>query len=121
MQVPVLEGGDFDPQQTADKQSVVVVMVPGEHFFLNQNPLGKGISVHTEEGVKDCTIVGVVPHLRYKSPGKAENPFQAYFPYSQWDFDGEFLILRSQVIWPDQSWLFAKQPHRLIQVCRSGM
>ncbi|MBV9878541.1 MAG: FtsX-like permease family protein, partial [Verrucomicrobia bacterium] len=69
-----------------------------EHFFPNQNPLGKGISVQDEgHGVRDCIIVGVVPHLRYKSPGQAENTFQAYFPYSQWCYDGEFLILRSQV------------------------
>ena len=62
-----------------------------------QNPLGKGISVNDEGRVRDCTIVGVVPHLRYKSPGQAENSFQAYFPYSQWQYDGEYLILRSEV------------------------
>jgi putative ABC transport system permease protein len=98
MQVPVLQGRDFDPQDTADKQSVVVVdeSLAG-HFFPGQNPLGKGISVQSPEGVRDCTIIGVVPHLRYKSPGQAENTFQAYFPYSQWDYDGEYLILRSEV------------------------
>jgi putative ABC transport system permease protein len=69
-----------------------------EHFFPNQNPLGKRINIHQNgEQARDCTIVGVVPHLRYKSPGQAENSFQAYFPYSQWAFDGEFLILRSEV------------------------
>jgi putative ABC transport system permease protein len=98
MQVPILQGRDFDPQDTVDKQSVVVVDESlAEQFFPNQNPLGKGISVQSPEGVRDCTIIGVVPHLRYKSPGQAENSFQVYFPYSQWDFDGEFLILRSEV------------------------
>src|ERR1700741_5604899 len=98
MQVPVLRGRDFDPQDTVDKPSVIVVDESlAEHFFANQNPVGKGISVNDEGRVRDCTIVGVVPHLRYKSPGQAENSFQAYFPYSQWAFDGEFLILRSEV------------------------
>ncbi|MBV9878839.1 MAG: ABC transporter permease, partial [Verrucomicrobia bacterium] len=99
MQVPILQGRDFDPQDTVDKQSVIIVDESlAEHFFPNQNPLGQGISMQDEgHGVRDCTIVGVVPHLRYKSPGQAENSFQAYFPYSQWYYDGEFLILRSKM------------------------
>jgi predicted permease len=98
MQVPVLQGRDFDSQDTADKQDVIVVDKSlAEHFFPNQNPLGKGISLQDGGRVRDCTIVGVVPHLRYKSPGQAENSFQAYFPYSQWHYDGEYLILRSEV------------------------
>lgn len=99
MQVPILQGRDFEPQDTVDKQSVIIVDESlAEHFFPNQNPLGKGISIQDEgHGVRDCIIVGVVPHLRYKSPGQAENTFQAYFPYSQWDYDGEFLILRSEI------------------------
>jgi putative ABC transport system permease protein len=98
MQVPVLKGRDFDPQDTTDKQSVVVVDESlAEQFFPNQNPLGKSIHIQAPQGVKDCTIIGVVPHLRYKSPGQTENAFQAYFPYSQWDLDDEFLILRSEV------------------------
>jgi putative ABC transport system permease protein len=99
MQVPVLQGRDFDPQDTVDKPSVTIVDESlAEHFFPNQNPLGKRINIHQNgEQARDCTIVGVVPHLRYKSPGQAENSFQAYFPYSQWAFDGEFLILRSEV------------------------
>jgi putative ABC transport system permease protein len=40
--------------------------------------------------------VGVVPHVRYRSPGIQENAFQAYFPYSQWDFQSEILIVRCQ-------------------------
>jgi putative ABC transport system permease protein len=39
----------------------------------------------------------VVPHLRYKSPGQTEGSFQAYFPYSQWDFDTVFLVVRSDL------------------------
>jgi hypothetical protein len=49
MQVPILQSRDFDPQDTADKQSVIVVDESlAEHFFPNQNPLGKGISVNHE-------------------------------------------------------------------------
>jgi putative ABC transport system permease protein len=57
--------------------------------------VGKGITFQSSEGLRDCMIVGVVPHVRYRSPGIQENAFQAYFPYSQWDFDTEFLAIRS--------------------------
>jgi predicted permease len=98
MQVPILQGRDVNSQDTVDKQSVVIVDESlAQRYFPNQSPLGKGITLHDSEGNRDCTIIGVVPHLQYKSPGQAENPFQAYFPYSQWDYDGEFLILRSEV------------------------
>jgi putative ABC transport system permease protein len=98
MQVPILQGRDVNSQDTVDKQSVVIVDESlAQCYFPNQSPLGKGITLHDSEGNRDCTIIGVVPHLRYKSPGVAENAYQAYFPYSQWDYDGEFLILRSDL------------------------
>jgi putative ABC transport system permease protein len=98
LQNPVLQGRDFDSQDTVDKPSVAIVDdALAERYFPGQSPIGKGISVWSEEGIRDCTIVGVVPHIRYKSAGQTENAFQAYFPYSQWDFDGVFLIVRSDV------------------------
>jgi putative ABC transport system permease protein len=98
MQVPILQGRDVNSQDTVNKQSVVIIDESlAQRYFPNQSPLGKGITLHDWEGPRDCTIIGVVPHVRYKSPGQAENTFQAYFPYSQWDYDGEYLILRSEV------------------------
>lgn len=98
LQIPVLQGRDFDSQDTADKPSVAIVdRALAERYFPGQSPIGKGISVSSEEGIRDCTIVGVVPHLRYKSPGQTENAFQAYFPYSQWSFDIVFLVVRSDL------------------------
>jgi predicted permease len=98
LQIPILQGRDFDAQDTSDKSSVAIVDADlAERQFPGQNPIGKGISVWTEEGTRDCTIVGVVPHIRYKSAGQTESAFQAYFPYSQWDYDGVFLIVRSDV------------------------
>jgi predicted permease len=98
LQVPLLQGRDFDSQDTVDKPGVVIVDAGlAEQYFPGQNPLGKGISVKTEEGIRDFVIVGIVPHLRFRSPGSAESSFQAYFPYTQWDFDSEVLILRSEL------------------------
>lgn len=98
LQIPVLQGRDFDSQDTVDKPSVAIVdSALAERYFPGQSPIGKGISAWTEEGIRDRTIVGVVPHLRYKSPGQTEGAFQAYFPYSQWDFDTVFLVVRSDL------------------------
>jgi hypothetical protein len=92
MQVPILQGRDVNSQDTVDKQSVVIVDESlAQCYFPNQSPLGKGITLHDWEGNRDCTIIGVVPHLRYKSPGQAENTFQAYFPYRR---DGRIRYLK---------------------------
>jgi hypothetical protein len=91
--------GQFrQPKRRVGSQSVLVVdEALAQRYFPGQNPLGKGISVQTEEGIRHCVIVGVVPHVRYRSPGNQENSFQAYLPYSEWDFDFEVLILRSEI------------------------
>jgi len=98
LQIPVQQGRDFDSEDTVDKPSVAIVdSALAERYFPGQSPIGKGISVWTEEGIRDCIIVGVVPHLRYKSPGQTENALQAYFPYSQWSFDSVSLVVRSDL------------------------
>lgn len=97
LQIPFLQGRDFNPDDKVDGQSVVIIdEAIAQHYFTGQNPLGKSINFESTEGVRHCTIVGVVPHVRYLSPGIQENPFQAYFPYSQWDYDSEILAVRYQ-------------------------
>jgi putative ABC transport system permease protein len=96
LQVPILQGRDFDTQDTLDKGNVMIVdNALAERYFPGQSPLGKGITVQSWDGPRHCTIVGVVPHIRYKSPGQPENSFQGYFPYTQWGLDTVWLILRS--------------------------
>jgi putative ABC transport system permease protein len=98
LQVPVLQGRDFGAQDTIDKPNVVIVDTAfAERYFPAQDPLGKGITVQSWDGPRHCTIVGVVQHIRFKSPGRPENSFQAYFPYTQWGLDTVSLILRSTV------------------------
>jgi putative ABC transport system permease protein len=96
LQVPILQGRDFSAQDTIDKPNVVIVdKAVAESYFPTESPLGKGITVQSWDGPRHCTIVGVVQHIRFKSPGYSENSFQAYFPYTQWGLDTVFLILRS--------------------------
>ncbi|MBV9878575.1 MAG: ABC transporter permease [Verrucomicrobia bacterium] len=98
MQVPVLQGRDFDEQDTLDKGNVIIVdNALAERYFPGQSPLGRGIMVQSWDGPRHCTIIGVVSHIRYKSPGQPENSFQGYFPYTQWGLDTVWLVLRSNL------------------------
>ena len=49
MQIPILQGRDFNAEDTADKPNVVIVDAAlAEHFFPGQNPIGK--SIHPTQG-----------------------------------------------------------------------
>ncbi|HYZ73272.1 MAG TPA: ABC transporter permease, partial [Chthoniobacterales bacterium] len=96
LEIPILQGRDFDLNDTVDKPNVTIVDdALAQRFYPGQSAIGKTISVLSEEGTKHCTIVGVVPHLQHTSPGRPANPFQAYFPYTQWNYDFEILIVKS--------------------------
>ena len=97
LEIPVLKGRDFGSEDKVDSQPVTIIDdALAQHYFVGQNPVGKTISLESAEGLRHCTIVGVVPHVRYRSPGIQENACQAYFPYSQWDFQAETLLVRCQ-------------------------
>ena len=97
LEIPLLKGRDFSNEDKVDSQQVTIIDdALAQHYFAGQNPVGKAISLESAEGLRHCSIVGVVPHVRYRSPGIQENAFQAYFPYSQWDFQSETLVVRCQ-------------------------
>jgi putative ABC transport system permease protein len=97
LEIPLLEGRDFNLHERIDGQQVVIIDDGlANRYFSGQNPIGKVITCEPSAGLRHCTVVGVVPHVRYRSPGTQENPFQAYFPYSQWGYDAETLVMRCQ-------------------------
>jgi putative ABC transport system permease protein len=97
LDIPILRGRDFSEQDKANSEPAMIVDdAIAQRFFSGQDPIGKAINFESSHGVRRCTIVGVVPDVRYRSPGIPENPFQAYFPYSQWDYDTEILLVRCQ-------------------------
>jgi putative ABC transport system permease protein len=98
IQIPLLQGRDFNSTDRADSQRVVIVdRALAEHFFPNQNPIGKQIQWLGAWDKKDIwTIVGVVQNSRHNGPHPGVPLFQAYFPYNQrTDLWGEFLLLRT--------------------------
>jgi predicted permease len=97
LEIPLLKGRDFKEEDRADGQQVVIIDdAMAQHYFNGLNAVGKVINLESEEGPRHCTIVGVVPHVRCRSPGTPENQFEAYFPYSQWDYDSELMVVRCQ-------------------------
>ena len=96
LHIPLLQGRDFDAQDKVTSQNVVIINESlRQRFFPDQDALGQQIRINDGETIRTCTIVGVVPHLRYNSPDYAERPFQAYFPYTQYNFHFQVLLLRS--------------------------
>jgi len=97
MQIPILQGRDFDSEDKDDKPNVVLVdEALAKHYFPDQNPIGKSIGIG-RVAISHCTIVGVVPHVCHDTPGEDETPFQAYVPHTQLDSDDAYLIVRSNL------------------------
>ena len=96
LNIPLLQGRDFRSEDDASAGKVIIIDEAIEKtYFSNENPLGRQIEVTDSEGVKTCTIVGVVPHLRYNRPNYWQRDFQAYFPYAQYNGNYQVLLLRS--------------------------
>jgi putative ABC transport system permease protein len=100
LEVPLLKGRDFNQEDRLEGRPVVIIDdTMADRYFPGENPIGKVINVEAESSEfrpRHWTIIGIVPHVRFRSPGTPENQFEVYFPYSQWDFDGEVLLLRCQ-------------------------
>jgi putative ABC transport system permease protein len=97
LQIPLLQGRDFDDRDRAESQNVIIInKALAERFFPGENPLGKQIHDRAEWlGRKDWIIIGVVDNIRHGGPDFAEAEFLAYTPYSQRELFREFLLLRT--------------------------
>jgi putative ABC transport system permease protein len=96
LRIPLLLGRDFAPQDEMGHEKVVVIdEALAESYFPKQNPLGHQITVGDTGDRNTCTIVGVVPHLRYNRPSYPQRSFQAYFPYTQYNYRDQVLVLRT--------------------------
>jgi hypothetical protein len=97
MGIPIIQGRDFNAEDTADKSNVVIVNAPlAEHFFPGRNPIGKSIRIQYT-GNTECTIVGLVPYVCDRTPGEEEIPYQSYQPYTQLAPSRLDLVIRSDL------------------------
>jgi putative ABC transport system permease protein len=101
MQIPLLQGRDFDANDRAGNQPVAIIDANfAQHYFPNENPIGKQIidlpGGSRQMGHKIWTIVGVVQNSRHNRPQNPTPPYQAYFPDHQVPgLFREFLLLRT--------------------------
>jgi putative ABC transport system permease protein len=95
MQIPFLQGRDFDSGDRADSRKVIIVDVAlARHFFPGEDPIGKQIIDLGQQST--WTIIGVVQNSRHNRPENPTAPFQTYFPYRQAvGLFRQFLLLRT--------------------------
>jgi predicted permease len=80
MEIPLLLGRDLTPQDNQQAPKVAVVnQALAQHFFPNQNPLGRRINILE---VRDVQIVGVFRNAKYFGMRTAI-PRLLYLPYLQ--------------------------------------
>lgn len=93
LRVPLLQGRDFNAQDTLFSQSVVIL---GESLvqklFRNENPLGKQIRIGGWTGDRSYSVIGVASDVRYNAPDFQPAPFHAYLASGQ-EIDYSFGIL----------------------------
>ncbi|MBS1786893.1 MAG: ABC transporter permease [Acidobacteria bacterium] len=82
LDLPLLQGRTFGPQDTAQSSRVAIIsQTMAQQFFPNQSPLGKRFSMNPD--FKDeFEIIGVVRDAKYGSLDEAPRPM-AYYPNTQ--------------------------------------
>jgi predicted permease len=92
MEIPLLQGRDFLPQDSAGSQTVVIVnQEVAERYWPRQNPLGKQMKVEQ----KTAVVVGVVRTAHYYQLNEKPRPF-IYLPLYQFYASSPVLHVRSQ-------------------------
>lgn len=97
LQIPLIRGRDFGPEDTASTSPVIIVdEALASHYFPNEDPIGKQIqNTASWSTSKFCTIVGVAGNVLHTSPDNPHAAFDAYFPHSQQPMTHEVLVLRT--------------------------
>jgi putative ABC transport system permease protein len=94
MRVTMLKGRDFTAQDTKQSSPVVIINeAMAQHFWPNEEALGKYIKIDYDQGVKR-EIVGVVSNLKNYGLDAAPKP-EMYVSQIQFPFAGTFLVVRS--------------------------
>jgi predicted permease len=76
MQIPILEGRDFTPQDDDSRRSVIINQTLARRFWPGQSALGRKLTVESRR----VEVVGVVKDGKYRNLDEAPRPF-LYWPY----------------------------------------
>jgi putative ABC transport system permease protein len=84
LRVTLLQGRDFNVQDTLTSEPVVIVNESlAQSFFRNEDPLGKQIRIDDGAGSRSYTVIGVASDVRYNAPDFQPAPFHAYLASGQ--------------------------------------
>jgi putative ABC transport system permease protein len=82
--VVLLQGRDFNAQDTLTSEPVVIVNDSlAQKFFRNEDPLGKQIRIDYLTDSRSYTVIGVASDVRYNAPDFQPAPFHAYLASAQ--------------------------------------
>jgi predicted permease len=85
MNLPLILGRPFGPQDTKTSSKVAVISEEMARRFFPQSPIGKRYRMGTSGEGEEIEVVGVVKDAKYESLGEKPRPM-AYYPYSQRDW-----------------------------------
>ncbi|MGH9970957.1 MAG: ABC transporter permease [Pyrinomonadaceae bacterium] len=90
LSLPLLLGRSIGLQDTAASNKVAVVNQSfAQHFFPNQNPIGRRITFEEDSDKDDCEIVGVIGDVKYRN-AKEEATRAVYRPILQIQDQGAY-------------------------------
>lgn len=96
LKIPLLRGREFTDADRMDAAKVVIInKTLNDHFFLNEDPIGKYINLG-EDGSQDSLyqIVGVVGDVKYAGLTEPAGD-QLYFSYLQQSLGGVLVFMRT--------------------------
>ena len=97
MEIPLLRGRYFTPQDTADSQPVAVISEAlARKYWPDEDPLGKRISF--QGGTQNPVwreVVGIVAHVKHNNGLEGESRVQYYIPHTQLANSSMFLVARA--------------------------
>ncbi|HEX2188843.1 MAG TPA: ABC transporter permease [Longimicrobiaceae bacterium] len=100
LEVPLVAGRDFTPQEAGDTAASVVVLGRSlaERLWPGEDPLGRRVRLAIGDTEMPLTVVGVAPDLYYGEPGDMDPGarFQVHLPYGRAGWGMLSLLVRSE-------------------------
>ena len=96
MQIPLLQGRLYTPEEATQIRHVVVVNETFVRKILGgQNPLGRKVTIYMKDEIEPSEIIGVVADHKHLGLDVAVEPV-AYWPHPELAYSGMWLVLRTR-------------------------
>ncbi|WP_263415974.1 ABC transporter permease [Terriglobus albidus] len=85
MQIPIIAGRAFGPQDTSTSQKVTIISESfAKRFFPNTNPIGRHFAIGVDQNVPqyDMEIIGIAKDAKFEGLGEGRT-YTDYMPYAQ--------------------------------------